>query len=366
VRARATADQSISNSTSTAINFTTEDYDSNGFHDNSTNNTRLTVPTGMAGKYHITGALEMDASATGAREIWILLNGTTVIADLVDQGLSGVEFRSIISTDYDLAAGDYVELMINQASGSSKNVKARANHSPFFSMHQILAAGTSTDGWVSDAATWTRTANTTFTVSGDVTAQFSKGTRIQVTDTTTKYFVVTNATFSSGTTTVTISGGSDYSLAATPTARWYSYQANPQGYPGWFNYTPSWTAAGTAPALGNGTLVGRFHVVDRHVVGNVQLTMGSTTTFGTSTYFMSLPINSTSAFIGFGGNPVLGFDNSASTQYLIQNYIEDGTKVTLFYHDAANNGRIILVTNTAPVTWATSDIIRVQFSYEMV
>lgn len=98
------------------------------------------------------------------------------------------------------------------------------------------------DGWLQDAArTWTRASNTSFTVNGvDVTAQFPKGTRLKVTDTTTKYFVVVGATFSTNT-TVTIAGGSDYSLSATPTAQYYSYASNPQGYPGWFNFAPAMT-----------------------------------------------------------------------------------------------------------------------------
>lgn len=112
----------------------------------------------------------------------------------------------------------------------------------------ITLGATPVDGWVDDAAaTWTRTANTTFTVTGDRTAVFSKGTRLKVTDTTTKYFVVVSSAFGA-VTTVTITGGSDYVLAANPTARSYSYASNPQGYPGSFAYTPTWTGFSADPA----------------------------------------------------------------------------------------------------------------------
>lgn len=114
------------------------------------------------------------------------------------------------------------------------------------------------DGWTIDAATWTRTANTTFTTAGDTTAQFAKGTRLKVTDTTTKYFVVAASSFAAGTTTVTITGGDDYVLAADPSSRYYSYAASPQGYPTWFTYTP--TATGFS---GGTTLVQVFTVVGR-------------------------------------------------------------------------------------------------------
>lgn len=94
------------------------------------------------------------------------------------------------------------------------------------------------DGWAYDTNTWTYASSTTFTVAGNVTATFTPGTRIKLTQTGVKFFVVVSSSFSSPNTTVTITGGSDYSLAnATITTPAYSYAENPQGYPGWFNFT---------------------------------------------------------------------------------------------------------------------------------
>jgi hypothetical protein len=73
---------------------------------------------------------------------------------------------------------------------------------------------------------------------GDQTALFSKGTRLKCFNSSPKYFVVVASSFGAPTTTVTVTGGTDYSLAnAAISANYYSYAANPQGYPGWFNYT---------------------------------------------------------------------------------------------------------------------------------
>lgn len=109
---------------------------------------------------------------------------------------------------------------------------------------------TRSDGWTPAEETWTRTANTTFTVSGDLTAKFGKGTRIKVTDTTTKYFVVAGSSHAAGTTTVTITAGSDHVLAANPTVRWYSYAVNPQGYPNRFTWAPGYTGFSANPSGG--------------------------------------------------------------------------------------------------------------------
>lgn len=131
-----------------------------------------------------------------------------------------------------------------------------------FTPATIPSAGASTDGWVTAISeTWTRTTNTTFTVPGDLTAQYSKGTRLRVTDTTTKYFVVASSSHAAGTTTVTFTGGSDYVLAANPTVRDYSYVINPQGYPNWFNYAPTYAGFSADPSGG----ACMFHVVGQVV-----------------------------------------------------------------------------------------------------
>jgi len=154
-----------------------------------------------------------------------------------------------------------------------------------------------TNGWVLSEDTWTYASATSFTISGvDRTAIFTKGTRIKLTQTTDKYFVVTSSSFSTNT-TVNITGGSDYTLAnAAITNPYYSYQANPQGYPTFFNWTPTWGKSGTPPNIGNGTIVGKMMVVGSAVYYYIKVTSGSTTTFGDAYYayyFTGHPISST-------------------------------------------------------------------------
>jgi len=95
-------------------------------------------------------------------------------------------------------------------------------------------------GWIADTAAWTYASATTLTITGDVTARFPVGTKIKLTQTTVKYFYVVSATYSAPNTTITLTGGSDYSLAnAAITIPYYSYQATPQGFPDLFNWTPA-------------------------------------------------------------------------------------------------------------------------------
>lgn len=175
--------------------------------------------------------------------------------------------------------------------GAGSNFKAGSRLTIYGLGGAPIAEVAGIDGWTTDPATWTYASASTFTVTGDQTAKFSKGTRIKLTQTTTKYFVVVGSVFSSGTTTVTITGGSDYSLAnAAITTPFYSYQANPQGWPQYFNYTPIWSSDTTQPTIGNGTRSGLFQVVGDIVFARATLTPGSTSTFGTGIYALGLPV----------------------------------------------------------------------------
>jgi hypothetical protein len=68
----------------------------------------------------------------------------------------------------------------------------------------------------------------------------------------------------------------------------------------WTAYTPAWTSTGTAPAIGNGTIVGRWQQIGKTVHYTATVTMGSTTTFGTGNYFISLPVTAHASALGFG------------------------------------------------------------------
>lgn len=144
-----------------------------------------------------------------------------------------------------------------------------------------------TSGWTPSDDTWTYASATSFTVSGDVASQYQSGTRVKFSQSGTKYGVVKSSSYSSGTTTVTLFGNTDYSIAnASITSPSYSYQDSPQGYPGWFNYTP--TLSGIT--VGNGEVVGKFNVQSRSLIAvNIIFDAGSTSSYS-GNYAATLPI----------------------------------------------------------------------------
>lgn len=58
----------------------------------------------------------------------------------------------------------------------------------------------------------------------------------------------------------------------------------------WTAYTPTWTATGTPPTLGNGTISGRYRRSGRLIVFEAELVIGSTSSGGTGSYTLVAPV----------------------------------------------------------------------------
>lgn len=89
------------------------------------------------------------------------------------------------------------------------------------------------DGWVPAGETWTYVSANTFKISGDKTSKYSAGMKVKLTQSSTvKHFFVTKVEYSSPDTTVTVFGGTDYTLAdATISSPGYSLVKSPFGFP---------------------------------------------------------------------------------------------------------------------------------------
>lgn len=119
--------QSIPNATWTTLTFDSESFDTDAFHDNTTNNSRITIPTGKAGKYLVNWQAVWVANNTGSRNTRLLKNGTTAAYGSWTSTASATD--STIhsnSTVLDLAVGDYLEIQIGQASGGALDASGGA------------------------------------------------------------------------------------------------------------------------------------------------------------------------------------------------------------------------------------------------
>ena len=137
--------QSISHNTQTAIEFDTERFDTEGYHDNSTNNTRLTIPA--AGHYQVGGSLILAgevSSTPSSRQLQIQLNGTTQISNIkmvVDVYVASDTTGLETSTVYEFAEGDYVELLVYQNTSETLATVKAGDKSPEFWIIRLGTTG---------------------------------------------------------------------------------------------------------------------------------------------------------------------------------------------------------------------------------
>lgn len=123
-------------------------------------------------------------------------------------------------------------------------------------------------------------------------------------------------------------------------------------------YTPVWASSGTAVALGNGTITGSYIQIGKHVQGTILLTMGSTTTYGTGNYTLTLPVAAAGGTLTPLGL-VSAVDSGVAT-YTATALLSSSTTVQLNTVASPNT----LITATVPFTFATADLIVVNFSYQ--
>lgn len=111
------ADKTIANTTTTVLTFDTELMDSNGFHDTSSNTSRLTIPSGYAGKYRISAQLFPIENSSGRREIRFRKNGV----EQYGWNMSGYGTMEMINfyAYVNASVADYYEVTYRQSSGGN-------------------------------------------------------------------------------------------------------------------------------------------------------------------------------------------------------------------------------------------------------
>ena len=114
------ANQAVTNGGTLALAWDSEVFDTDNFHDPSTNNSRITIPLGMAGLYHVISSVLWPTSASAfSVGVTVKKNGAT---DLKRSGIipsPNSNIPSFVSGYMRLAAGDYIEAVAyNNTSGS--------------------------------------------------------------------------------------------------------------------------------------------------------------------------------------------------------------------------------------------------------
>lgn len=125
-----------------------------------------------------------------------------------------------------------------------------------------------------------------------------------------------------------------------------------------FSGSVGWTSAGTAPAIGNGTIVAKYVQLGKLVIYSGIITMGSSTTYGSpNSWLVSLPVATYAGAPGVGVSHMNLFGTASSSRG--GDVIFSGLTQLLFF--AGSGGP---ATNTTPFTWTSGSSLRWTIVYE--
>ena len=154
----------------------------------------------------------------------------------------------------------------------------------------------------------------------------------------------------------------DGSGGGTPLSAARLNNMEPAAFGAYFAYTPTWTASGTAPAIGNAAVTGRYVQIGKLVHAYGLISFGATSTYGTGQYRFALPVAASG-----NASRIIGcfdiYDASSNNAGFGTAEIVTSTTVQLVY-PATYLGARTTVAQTAPWTWTTSDFIAWNLTYE--
>jgi hypothetical protein len=126
----------------------------------------------------------------------------------------------------------------------------------------------------------------------------------------------------------------------------------------WTDYTTVWTASTTNPAIGNGHIDGRYCRTNNLVVFQGIILMGTTTTYGSGVYRISLPINARSA------NGAVGYAILLDASAGYTGYTGVGMMVTTSTFEFRIGNAQTIFSPTTPITLNNGDQLRFTLIYE--
>lgn len=117
------AQQTIPNGAWTDVAFNSEAYDTDAYHDNATNNERVTAPAD--GYYEIVGQISFEANGSGYRGASLHKNGSSYERSVTQNPVSGDStYLAPVIWEGHLTAGDYFTLRVLQTVGGDLQTPA--------------------------------------------------------------------------------------------------------------------------------------------------------------------------------------------------------------------------------------------------
>jgi len=130
----------------------------------------------------------------------------------------------------------------------------------------------------------------------------------------------------------------------------------------WASYTPVWSSSGTAPAIGNGTISGRWVQVGKTVSVKISLLFGTTSTYGTGGYSISLPVAAATSVGSVGAGYLNDVSAGGGGHYNGIAVVRTVAPTVALILEASSHAQVSAV---GPVTWANTDAWTFSLAYEV-
>jgi len=197
-----------------------------------------------------------------------------------------------------------------------------------------------------------------------VTATYRKGAKVRYKDGGGyEYGTIISSSYSAPNTTVTLATNSDYAMAAaTITDKYISYIENPEGFPQYFNFTPSWTNV----TVGNGTQAAIFTIKNGVLKGNVSLiwAASSPTSSISGQITLACPVSASSALVSYTTVGAAALVNAATALYMGEAvYISGGTIELRVIKTDGTYAVWSATSSTVPFSFDVDDRFTMEFSY---
>jgi len=129
----------------------------------------------------------------------------------------------------------------------------------------------------------------------------------------------------------------------------------------WSSYSPSWTAATSNPVIGNGLIVGEYIQFGKLVHFRIGIAMGSTTTYGTGQWRITLPVTPVSHLWAFAAE----LRDTGTASWPGRAVWSDSGYLEMFTPNTTAGTADRNVATGVPFSWGSSDVLTVNGSYQV-
>jgi len=129
----------------------------------------------------------------------------------------------------------------------------------------------------------------------------------------------------------------------------------------WQSWTPTWTGASGNPAIGNGTIIGRYLQTGKTVQFRLDILAGSTTTFGTGAWTFTLPVTAAANYTATYAMGIGSYEKPGTGDYFGPINLMSTTTFQMWYSTGTNSN---VLGSAAPEAWNSTSFFRMTATYE--